>query len=320
MVNLGLASVMQYAVNEIRSNGQNPNWWRNRINDRINRPIQQAVGTNDGVALMDEDWDTLIILDACRADTFESVVGTDEFDEYRRVKSKESATTVWSRKNFPDTYRDTVYVSGNPVPSRHIGGEFVNYEEVWRDAFDDELGTVEADVVTEATLEAHKKYPNKRLIVHYMQPHYPFVGHDFDIQYWNQTEGMDFGTDDRARDIWGAVGLGIVDEDEVWTGYEDNLRYVMEDVWSLVEALDGRTVVHSDHGNVIGQRSWPIPVRTYGHPPGIRIPDLRTVPWAVIEGDERRTITDGEIRGRDETEDEDITEKLAALGYAESTV
>lgn len=320
MVELGLVSAVQYAANEIRSNGRNPNWWRNRINERFNRPIQQATTSNDGVSVMEEDWDTLIILDACRADTFESVVGTKRFDDYRQVKSKESATTAWSRKNFPDIYRDTVYVSGNPVPSRHIEGEFVHYEEIWRDAFDDDLGTVPASSVTEAALRIFEEYPDKRIIVHYMQPHYPFVGYDFDIQYWDQTEGINFGSDDRARDIWGAVGRDIVDQDEVWKGYEDNLRYVMDEVWSLIDSLDGRTVIHSDHGNVIGQRSWPIPVRTYGHPPGIRLSDLRTVPWAVVEGDQRREITEGQIRDRDETEDDDLAKKLAALGYRESKV
>ena len=320
MVELGLVSAVQYAANEIRTNGKNPNWWRNRINDRVNRPLQQAFTPDDGVPVMDEDWDTLVILDACRADTFESVIGTDQFDEYHRVKSMESATTEWSRKNFPDSYHDTVYVSGNPVPSRHIEGEFVHYEEIWREAFDDNLGTVRAETVTEAALEVYDDYPDKRLIVHYMQPHYPFVDHDFDIQYWNQTQGMDFGSDDRARDIWGAVGRGIVDEEEVWRGYEDNLRYVMDEVWRLIESLDGRTVIHSDHGNVIGQRSWPIPVKTYGHPPGVRLPGLRNVPWAVVEGDQRRTITEGEIHAREEDDDEDLTEKLAALGYTESTV
>lgn len=95
----------------------------------------------------------------------------------------------------------------------------------------------------------------------------------------------------------------------------------MDEVWSLIESLDGRTVVHSDHGNVIGQRSWPFPVKTYGHPPGIRLSDLRNVPWAIVKGDQRRRIREvEEIQTSDETEDDDLVEKLAALGYTESTV
>lgn len=317
MADFAVASKLRYAADEIRENGRNPNWWRNRVNDRINRPIQAAIKDGDGVHIMEEDWDTLVILDGCRADVFEAVVGSDQFDAYRRVISRGSATSEWSRKNFPDKYDDTVYVSGNPVPTRHLTGEFVEFRQVWREAFDDELGTVRADAITEAAREAHADHPNKRLIVHYMQPHYPFVGSDFDFSYWNQTEGIDFGDDDRAREAWSAIGRGLADKDEVLEAYENNLRYVMDSVWELVDDLDGKTVLHSDHGNLTGERSWPVPVKTYGHPSGIWLSGLRTVPWAIIDGENRRKITSGTTSDRRRETDDDVEDKLAALGYAD---
>jgi len=313
-----LSSFIKYAYNEIRQNGRNPVWWYNRINDRINSHIHQAMFGDAGIQVMDEDWDTLIIIDACRVDVFEELVDTTQFDEYRRVKSKGSATSEWSRKNFQNDYDDTVYVSGMPTPNRHIKGEFVHFESVWEYGFDEEKGTIPAEAVTAAARDIHDSYPNKRLIVHYAQPHYPFVGSDFDFSYWRQTDDISFGGDDRARDAWDAIGQGLVGEDEVLLAYRDNLGYVMEEVWNLIDHIDGRTVIHSDHGNMVGGRSWPIPVRVYGHPGNLWLKRLRTVPWAVLETDTRRKITSGAVSHRDHHGDSHMKEKLAALGYTES--
>jgi hypothetical protein len=45
------------------------------------------------------------------------------------------------------------------------------------------------EVVTEAALEAAEWYPNERLIVHYLQPHAPYIGptgvNEFPTEYLN---------------------------------------------------------------------------------------------------------------------------------------
>jgi len=314
MVNINtLYRGVRYAKQEIQENGDNPVWWSNRVNDRINGPIQRRLD-DDGINLMAADWDILVVIDACRADLFEKTVSTDRFDDYWRVTSQGSATAEWGRRNFPEEYGDTVYITGNPVPSRHIKGEFHDYIEVWREGFDDNIGTIAADTVTKRALDAADQYPDKRLIVHYMQPHYPFVRDTrFKFEYWNNTDGVSMEGDDRARDVWDAIGLGIVDADEVWEAYRDNLEYVMEEVDELVEAVRGKAVIHSDHGNLLGERSYPVPVRTYGHPSGLRLSSLITVPWAIID-DERRSVVDDGVNATPETTD-DMEEQLRALGY-----
>lgn len=45
---------------------------------------------------------------------------------------------------------------------------------------------------------------------------------------------------------------------------------------------DGTTVVTSDHGNHLGEFATPFPIRLYGHPEGIRTPELIRVPWLVV--------------------------------------
>ena len=57
---------------------------------------------------------------------------------------------------------------------------------------------------------------------------------------------------------------------------------------TLIESLDGKTVVTSDHGNLFGRRLWPIPLQKYGHPPGLRFPELIEVPWHETPFENRR--------------------------------
>jgi hypothetical protein len=49
------------------------------------------------------------------------------------------------------------------------------YIILFNEDWDDETGTVRAETRTNAALEAAERFPHKRLVVHYMQPHYPFV-------------------------------------------------------------------------------------------------------------------------------------------------
>jgi hypothetical protein len=80
--------------------------------------------------------------------------------------------------------------------------------------------------------------------------------------------------------------------------------------------VDGRTVITSDHGNLVGERAWPVPVRLYGHPEGIRHPALVKVPWAVIEGDGRRAVVDEGVHAVTGEADEVVEQRLRDLGYA----
>lgn len=300
---------LRYAVSEITANYDRRTWWQNRTAHRIIAPLQAYIGSESEISVMDEDWDTLIVLDACRADLFEEVIDTSSYDSYERVYSAGSATHEWTRSNFGgQALTDTVYVTGNPVVSRQIETAFHAFIEPWREAFDPALGTVPPESVTEAALEAREQFPEKRLIVHYLQPHYPFLGAPH-LRYseFNGTDEVTVdGANSGATDIWEAVGLGYEGRDEVWEAYAENLRRVMEAIEPLVET-PGRTVITSDHGNMIGERLPYLPIQLYGHPTGIHHPALREVPWAVVDGD---AIAESERQI-----ETDIEEQLRSLGY-----
>lgn len=65
---------------------------------------------------------------------------------------------------------------------------------------------------------------------------------------------------------------------------------------------------------MFGKRQFPIPVRAYAHPPGLRDPDLVRVPWAVIENEKRKKIVD-EGTSVSEVDSGIVNKRLEDLGY-----
>lgn len=284
-----------------------------------------GLGENDAVRLIEEDWDNLIVIDACRADLFEEVVDTDRFDEYERKVSVDTNTTPWSIKNFKgERMGDTVYVNGNPATSKTIPDEFHRFIEVWtdRDAWtdpDDEgVEVLPPKPVFEAAVEASEEYPNKRLVVHFIQPHAPFI-RDPQISYtkqWDPTGEGGAKDPNKPDDTWEGIRMGEVEPEDAWEGYKRNLEYVTPYVFDLIENLRGKTVLTSDHGNMMGERTVS-GKRIYGHPGGFRCPELVEVPWCVVEGAERKEVTDDGVHSEGTVNSDLVNERLAALGYVE---
>lgn len=297
-----------YPLREIYRNYDRPTWWKSRLRTRVLAPLHDRFHDAE-FRVMDENWDVLVVLDACREDLFREVVGVDRFDTYGTRYSAGSATNEWARKNFSgQALTDTVYVTGNPVVSREVRTAFHSFVEVWRDSFDEEIGTVPPEPVTDAALKAATEHQDKRLIVHYLQPHYPFIGYP-DLRYANfeQTEAVTVrDAKEGASDVWEALDLGLVDYTTVWEAYADNLRGVMESVDELLEEVEGTTVITSDHGNLLGEAVTSLRINMYGHPPRIHHPAVREVPWAVIKGPTTETSHRTEV---------EIEDQLESLGY-----
>ncbi|MCD2205024.1 hypothetical protein [Halobacterium sp. KA-6] len=309
----------RHAVTEICQHYDEPIWWQERLIDHVVHPFHANIHPtyDDAIEVVNEDWDNLIILDACRLDLFEERVDYSNFDTFEPVTSYGSSTPEWTHQNFHGReYGDIVYISSNPWTSRIAGDSFHEVIEVWRDSFDEELGTVPADPVVDAAESAIKEYPNKRIIIHFMQPHVPFVSPEFELSDWSPERIVNEEVvDTKSRQtVWEALRRGEIDYETAWEGYGDNLDYVMERVDDFAPSLPGRTVVSSDHGNMLGERTWPLPIRIFGHPDGVRSPELVEVPWGVYEGD-RRTIVDDGVTPVKTGSSEELENRLAALGY-----
>ena len=316
---MGVKQKLRYAVNEISENYRDRYWWRSRIAHRLVGNFHTKVYPRftDAVDVMEKDWDTLIVLDACRVDLFESAADLGRFDEISTVVSKGSATAEWTKNTFSgNTYGDTIYVTANPYTTKLAPQSFHDIINVWKEDFDDDINTVPPDAVTEAARKAVKEYPNKRHIIHYVQPHQPFIGHD-ELYFDGWHPGRVLGEGERGErpyHVWNALEMGMVDESQVWSGYRDNLELVLKDVYELLEEVTGKTVVTSDHGNLFGEFAWPFPIRLYGHPRKIRHPALVNVPWAERDGDRRQIVDDGV---NEVAISADAQSRLRQLGYVE---
>lgn len=283
---------------------------------RMNMEYNKRIGDRDGVAIMEEDWDNLIILDGCRYDIFSDRNRID--GELRSKTSLGSASKEFIEQNFVgNEFHDTVYVTCNPFVTRIEDGTFhtvVNLLDEW----DSELQTVHPEVVVDTAKQVHAEHPDKRLIIHFMQPHYPFIGQKGrSIDHKGYSKGEDNNLS--GKNVWGQLRINS-DElsiDEVWEAYRENLDIVLSHVEELLKELTGRSVITADHGNLIGERLRPVPVRGYGHPPRIRVPELVTVPWHVIDAESRREITADPPLTHEKPSDETVTERLRALGYRE---
>ncbi len=289
-------------------------WWRRRIHARINHPVQKLLYDPE-MDVPDLDWDTLVVLDACPAWLFESVIGTEQWDHYETRLSGAGNTYNWLRRHWTGEYGNTVYIAGNPMVSRHAPGNFHDLNEAWRGAFDGSLGAPSAASVTKAGIAAHDSYSNKRIVTHYLQPHYPFVNQpDLQFTSFAGTEELEVEGDPRASDVWEALRKGIVTESAVREGYRSNLNYVIEEVEQLLSEIDGKVVVTSDHGNLFGKYTYPILIKEYGHSSGLPQPSLATIPWAVRDGD-RRAVEDSGAHSDTGARPEEIESHLEALGY-----
>jgi hypothetical protein len=139
---------------------------------------------------MEESWDYLIVLDACRYDYFEKLwrhylpAGNLE-----RRKSVGSCTVEWRDRSFDGYYPDVVYVSSNPYinsikPVASFWGRehFHQVVDVWLTGWQKQEGTVPPDTVSQAALRTRRQYPEKRMIIHYLQPHAPYLGFGSDCE------------------------------------------------------------------------------------------------------------------------------------------
>lgn len=273
-----------------------------------------------GVDIFAEDWDILVVLDACRYDLFEK--HHDLPGDLTAKYSRGSHTREFLRGNFAGRdLRDTVYVTASPQFHRwrsELQPNLHAVANVWReDGWDDEHKTVLPETTTRYAERAAERYPNKRLVVHYLQPHYPFIASELELD----TARL-HSSDTDEMDIWGRLMAdeATVSKRRLWRAYRENLERVLPHVRTLLETVSGRTVVTADHGNMVGERSWPVPIREWGHPPGVHTEELVKVPWLVHESGTRRSIVADE--GLSEADEEDVDTdvvqtRLEQLGYVE---
>lgn len=264
----------------------------------------------------ESDWDYLLILDACRYDYFKELYPEFLSGELKKSESpadciKGVATSEWCKAVFTDRYDDVVYVSTTPhvnsfseVNGFKASDHFYKVIDVWNTRWDDEKGTVYPDEVNQAIIETKIKYPKKRVIAHYMQPHFPYLTLDNPFNPKNKDPSSHdnikrslrnfFGS--RMRRVFGGnltrkllrtfnlppinpmdETLRKVGHDGLVEAYKANLRAVLKSLAKLSDELSGEVIVSADHGEYLGENGF------YGHSYLQKHPALNEVPWFKME-------------------------------------
>lgn len=236
------------------------------------------------------DWDTLIVLDACRFDFFERFyrdIPNLQDGTLDRLYSPGRATPETLTNVFDGEYDWTMY-SGHPwinsleneipaektqdgVGSYYAGDHFDRIHNIWRkwDHFDDERRTV-----SEYVLTRRKALNSERSIVWYLDPHMPYNGSvSLDLPgNWELPT-------DALTDADGAVLPGV--KALVRTAYKSCLIQTLYYVAVVAGACEGKVVVTSDHGEQLfyggDTFDW------LGHRTKNDTHHLRHVPWLELD-------------------------------------
>lgn len=283
------------------------------IATRVNAEFYHLVNSQETIDVMAEDWDNLVILDACRYDMMAEHAPPD-WDVQRR-QSPGSESSEFIKKSFRGReLHDTVYVTANPHAPDISDGTFHAMEFLLEEYWNAEYQTVMPETMVEQTLAAHQQYPDKRLISHWMQPHFPFIG-ELGQTLGTTGIGKKSNVGDAPHPWVALMESEDIEAERVIEAYNENLREAMGPLQTLINQLQGKTIVTADHGNLIGEWTWPLPLRTFGHPKKLHKEELVMIPWVEFGSETRRDVQSDPPQATSEIDDEIVSDRLESLGY-----
>ncbi|KXA96783.1 hypothetical protein AKJ38_02635, partial [candidate division MSBL1 archaeon SCGC-AAA259I14] len=238
--------------------------------------------------------------------------------DLKKVISSGSTTSEWLKRTFVGKkFSDTVYVSSNPyINSRGVEviegidltNTFFKIIDVWDIEWNRKYKTVVPSKVSKNSQLIKRMYPEKKLIIHFMQPHEPYLtikphtnSIDREVKRREKSRNKivnkirkllrEVGTvvlgHKNVRKIGTALGLIPLNEIEtiakkygtktVKKAYKENLRIVLKEVVTLSNKLEGNNVITSDHGEFLGEDNY------FGHPRNCSDPISRIVPWLELK-------------------------------------
>lgn len=294
------------------------------LSRRYRHKILEMTYGVDGINFLNQDWDTLIILDSCRYDVFKTVNSIP--GKLTKYQSLGTHTYDVVRRNFENQKLDDVlYLSDNPVTGRVKEDGYINiykFIDFWNDqpvrntsGFESATSVVDPKPVIEKSLILHDEYPNKRHILHLLPPHTPHLIKDGEYLSPNSPY--------RNYD---AVSKDNVSREKMRAVYRENLDYVLQKIEHIIERINGKIVITSDHGELLGEGftrikkildgRWGTDWERYnwGHYTDIRVPELVNIPWLEIDSETRRRIVP-ETPVKQEIDHKNTDDFLQALGY-----
>lgn len=288
--------------------------WRPEIEaNNLYFGLQQA----DGIHVMEEDWDNLVILDALRLDYFQDL-NTME-GTLGSIRSLGSRSDEFIEANFIDRQLyDTIYVTANPYAGIIPDDTFHAVHTAFH-LWDEDIGTVMPTEMLKFALKINRQYPHKRLIIHFMQPHGPHLGPTAEMYRENLDLDEIFLSLDSGPDLkkpWSVfANNGQLSLDEVRRAYFESVDIALDHAECLANKLRGKSVITADHGEMLGERITPGGKRYFGHPGNLDRPELRRVPWFELPTSERKECMSEDPIDTASRASSDIEDKLKQLGY-----
>lgn len=279
----------------------------------IIRELQERNHLRTATNVYEREWDLLVLLDCATIEMMREIEAEYEFiNEIGHNVSVGTCSNQWMKNTFTPEYRNemesTLHVTANTSSEAYLSEkEFLHLEEVWKDGWNENLGTIPAKKVTDRIIYFMRKMDPKQAIVHYMQPHLPFVT-ESDIQS-NVVTPM--GVKGEGKNLEELHKIDAYGRDELWEASIDNLRYVLDEVEVLLSNVDAeRVIISSDHGQAFGENGiWSHPCRKY-------IDVLKNVPWCPTTAVDRGGYETQFTEKRDKSDqDVSLDDKLEALGY-----
>lgn len=250
--------------------------------------------------LTSTDWDCLVVLDACRADTLQQVAEWP----VDVAESPAGCTPEWLEKCVGSGILDDSHiVTGNIQYDKFDIDATV--EAFWSSHWNDELNTVLPEPILDRMTELLRTESGP-IVGHLQQPHWPYVaklGNSWRLAYddvgpWETPDG-------EVDAVQVAMARDLIDVKEAFRAYRASVRSVWQILVPYLDQWldDSQTIiVTADHGELFGRFAE---LTLYEHPCRCHIRPLTTVPWIELRpqstADQSGTVDD----------------RLKALGYAE---
>lgn len=267
----------------------------------------------------EEQWDHLIVLDACRFDVFKENYNDFIEGDLSKVKSRGSATFEWLSNTFPDRRYNIDYVSSNVFVNNsgftindltenydsdwYAGNTFLDVDETWRNVWSEEAGAVKAEDLADY---CKGKDFGRKTVIHFIQPHRPLLS--LKSSSYNTSVGV---VDDNINDsflsktsfLWKPVfdllpsekkdlirGLTGVEKSRNYEELvKDEGRQKIFDAYeeNLRYALSSiEELIESLEGKIVVTADHGESLgekEEYGHPACSKNPVLREVPWLEVK-------------------------------------
>lgn len=309
----------------------------------------------------------MVVLDACRFDVFESVINNYLMGDLEPVWSPGSLTPQWGPEMWTYEYELT-YISSNSIigdfeytPRNSDFGyttfcaadHVERFIDAYNFAWDDEVESVYPSDMTDIALQEAAHDRPTRLVVHYLQPHLPFIGEEgfshyvLDHQDQEFVEESNYSPKERRSFLEASSEISLEEALEYDVTWSDELKYDLkisnsgergyqallrenivtdEDIWrgytdNLEIALDEirRLAQHVNCPIVITSDHGEFlgEFGIYDHPQIIH-PILREVPWFEVDKSEVGT-QENSFRpasyDHKSIDNDGVRERLSDLGY-----